>query len=108
MNSTELIGKAKEDFQNLSHKNYDKKSFLSGYYIGFFKSKKKQTKKQSIIETTKGIVIELVIIFLIQICLYPLLNIPVTINQNIIITIVYFVFSFIRGYAVRRFFNKFQ
>ena len=65
-----------------------------------------QSKKQSAFESIVNIVIGLIVSFLIQIVIYPLLEIPVTIKQNIIITIVFFLASFIRGYAVRRYFNK--
>lgn len=66
----------------------------------------KQTRKQSAIETIVSIVIGLGTSFVIQVFLYPILNIPVTLNQNIIITIVFFIASFIRGYFIRRLFNK--
>lgn len=66
----------------------------------------KQKKKHSLIESIIGTVIGLITSFLIQIIIYPTLNIPVTINQNIIITIVFFVVSIVRGYFVRRLFNK--
>jgi len=65
-----------------------------------------QSKKQSAFESIVNILIGLVVSFLIQIIIYPLLEIPVTIKQNIIITIVFFLASFIRGYAIRRYFNK--
>jgi hypothetical protein len=65
-----------------------------------------QSKKLSLIETTTNIIVGLITSFLIQLIIYPLLNIPVTINQNIIITIVFFIVSFIRGYVIRRIFNK--
>jgi uncharacterized protein YacL len=65
-----------------------------------------QSKKHSLIETTTNIIVGLITSFLIQLAIYPLLNIPVSINQNIIITIVFFVASFIRGYVIRRIFNK--
>jgi uncharacterized protein YacL len=64
-----------------------------------------QTKKQSAFESVVNIVIGLITSFLIQLVIYPLLNIPVSLNQNIIITIVFFIASFIRGYFVRRYFN---
>ena len=38
--------------------------------------------------------------------LYPLMGIRVTFKQNIIITIVFFTISIIRGFTVRRYFNK--
>lgn len=66
----------------------------------------KQSKKHSAIESITNVIIGLITSFLIQLVLYPLLNIPVTFSQNIIITLVFFVASFIRGYLIRRFFNK--
>ena len=67
-----------------------------------------QSKKQSAFESLTNIVIGLFTSFIIQLILYPMLNIPVTLNQNqnIIITIVFFITSFIRGYLIRRYFNK--
>jgi hypothetical protein len=65
-----------------------------------------QSKKQSIIESVTNTVIGLVTSFLIQIIIYPVLDIPVTVRQNIIITLVFFVASILRGYLIRRFFNK--
>lgn len=65
-----------------------------------------QTKRQSVIESLTNIIVGLITSFLIQLIIYPVLDIPVTINQNIIITIVFFIASFLRGYLLRRFFNK--
>jgi high-affinity Fe2+/Pb2+ permease len=66
----------------------------------------KQTKKQSIIESITQTVIGLVTSFLIQLVIYPILNIPVTFSQNLIITFVFFLASILRGYLIRRFFNN--
>lgn len=65
-----------------------------------------QSKKQSSIESVTNIVVGLITSFLIQLFLYPVLEIPVTINQNITITLVFFVVSFLRSYGIRRYFNK--
>jgi len=65
-----------------------------------------QTKKHSALESFTNIIVGLITSFVIQLFLYPLLNIPVTINQNIIITFVFFIVSFVRGYVIRRIFNK--
>ena len=65
-----------------------------------------QTKKHSALETLTNIIAGLITSFVIQLYLYPLLNIPVTINQNIIITFVFFIVSFVRGHVIRRIFNK--
>lgn len=67
-----------------------------------------QTKKQSITEAAVNILAGLLISFAIQLVIYPLLNIPVTINQNITLTTVFFVSGFFRSYFVRRIFNKYQ
>lgn len=66
----------------------------------------KQSKKLSAIESITNVFVGLITSFLIQLVLYPMLNIPVTVSQNIIITLVFFVASFIRGYLIRRLFNK--
>ena len=67
----------------------------------------KQSKKHSALESITNVVIGLIMSIVTQIILYPILGIPVTFSQNLIITAVFFVISFIRGYAIRRFFNKF-
>ena len=64
-----------------------------------------QTKKQSAFEIVVNILVGLITSFLIQLIIYPLLKIPVSLNQNVIITIVFFIASFIRGYFLRRYFN---
>lgn len=65
-----------------------------------------QKKKHSLIEATAGTVIGLITSFAIQLIIYPLLEIPVSIGQNLIITTVFFIASICRGYLVRRLFNK--
>ena len=67
---------------------------------------KEQTKKHSTIESLVSTITGLITSFLIQIWIYPFLNIEVNTKQNIFITIVFFVASFGRSYAVRRIFNK--
>jgi len=66
----------------------------------------KQTKHKSLIESIVQTIIGLGTSILIQVILYPIMGIPVTFAQNIIITIVFFIVSIIRGYLVRRYFNK--
>ncbi len=66
-----------------------------------------QSKKHSIIESIVNIIIGLFTSFLIQLLLYPLMGIKVSINQNVFITFVFFIVSFIRGCLVRRVFNNF-
>jgi uncharacterized membrane protein len=65
-----------------------------------------QTKLYSIIESITQTIIGILTSILIQVVLYPLLGIPVTLNQNLIITAVFLVVSIIRGFLIRRLFNK--
>lgn len=65
-----------------------------------------QTIKNSIFESVANVVAGLITSFLIQIFIYKWLNITVTTTQNVKITIVFFIFSFVRGYIIRRIFNK--
>ena len=66
----------------------------------------KQTKKFSLIESISNTIIGLITSFIIQIIIYPLLNIQVSIGQNILITFIFFSASIIRGYFIRRLFNR--
>jgi len=65
-----------------------------------------QSKLHSIIESITQTIIGLITSIVLQMVLYPLLCIPVSFKQNLIITAVFFVVSIIRGYAVRRIFNN--
>ena len=66
---------------------------------------KQQTKKKSLIESTVQTLIGLGTSILVQITIYPLMGIPVTFEQNLIITAVFFIVSIVRGYLVRRLFE---
>ena len=66
----------------------------------------KQNKRKSLIESITQTFIGLATSILIQIILYPIMGIPVTFFQNIIITLVFFFVSIVRGYFVRRIFEK--
>jgi uncharacterized membrane protein len=66
----------------------------------------KQSKKHSALESTTNVVVGLIISILTQMALFPILGIPVSTEQNIIITAVFFVLSFVRGYIIRRIFNN--
>ena len=65
-----------------------------------------QSKKHSILESLTNVITGLLISFIIQLIIYPILNIEVSINKNIIITFVFFTMSLIRSYIIRRIFNK--
>lgn len=65
-----------------------------------------QSRFDSLMESVTNTLTGLVTSFLIQLVIYPLLNIPVTFSQNVIITLTFFVASILRGYVIRRIFNK--
>lgn len=64
-----------------------------------------QTKKQSVLESITQTIIGLATSIAVQLIIYPLMGIAVSLKQNVIITIVFFIVSIIRGYLVRRYFN---
>lgn len=65
-----------------------------------------QSKKLSIIEAITNTITGLIVSFGIQLLIYPFLDIEVSLNQNIFITIVFFIASFLRSYIIRRIFTK--
>lgn len=65
-----------------------------------------QSRQKSALETLAQTLTGLIISILIQIVLYPVMGIPVTLEQNFIITAVFFAASLLRGYIVRRIFNR--
>jgi len=65
-----------------------------------------QSKKQSVIEAITNTVVGLGFSFAIQITIYPLLGIDVTVKQNLLITFMFFIASIFRGYLLRRFFTR--
>jgi uncharacterized membrane protein len=64
-----------------------------------------QNKKYSFIEAITNTFTGLVVSFVIQLIIYPVMDIPVKLHQNIIITLVFTIASILRGYIVRRIFN---
>jgi uncharacterized protein YacL len=65
-----------------------------------------QTKIHSLIESITNTLIGFIVSLIIQLIIYPIMGIPVSFNQNIIITLVFTIVSILRGYLIRRFFNK--
>ena len=65
-----------------------------------------QAKIHSLAESLTNTFTGLLVSFCIQLIIYPILDIPVRLEQNVIITIVFTVASITRGYLVRRIFNK--
>ena len=65
-----------------------------------------QTKKISMIESLAQTIVGLVISFGIQVIIYPALNIEVTMGENLLIAFIFFISSLVRGYVLRRVFDK--
>lgn len=63
-------------------------------------------KKSSVMEALTNTVTGLLVSFLIQIIIYPTLDIKVSLDQNLLITLVFFLASFLRSYVIRRVFSK--
>ncbi len=66
-----------------------------------------QSNANSMIESLVNVVVGIATSMLLQWTIYPLLEIPVTLPQNLIITSSFVALSFIRGYVIRRIFNRF-
>ena len=66
----------------------------------------KQSKQKSLVESIVQTAIGLATSIILQVVLYPMLGIPVSFTQNLIITVVFFAVSIVRGYLVRRIFEK--
>jgi hypothetical protein len=60
----------------------------------------------SMIEVATNITIGLVVSFIIQIAIFKLYDINISVTQNIEITIWFTVISIIRSYLIRRWFNS--
>ena len=65
-----------------------------------------QTKKFSLIESITNTLVGLIVSFLVQIIIYPLMSITVRFEQNIVITLIFTIVSILRSYILRRIFNK--
>ena len=65
-----------------------------------------QTKYQSLIESFINILIGYLTALLSQLLIFPLFNIYVTFQDNLLIGLYFTIISLIRSYLVRRYFNK--
>lgn len=65
-----------------------------------------QSRRHSLIETVAGVAIGFVVSVLASIVVYPAFGHGFTLGQNIGITIIFTVLSIVRGYCVRRLFNR--
>lgn len=65
-----------------------------------------QSKKMSLVETIASTVIGFVVAILSQYAIFPLFDIYVPLSAHLYMSIFFTVVSIIRGYLVRRLFNK--
>ena len=65
-----------------------------------------QTKTQSLIESITNIAIGYSVAVISQLAVFPLFNINVTIQDNLMIGLYFTAISLVRSYVVRRYFNK--
>jgi len=64
-----------------------------------------QTRKQSAIEAVMNILIGYTINFIANFTLFPMFGWEISIQQNLIIGVIYTIISFARSYLLRRFYN---
>lgn len=64
-----------------------------------------QTRKMSAIESLVSTAIGLLVALATQMIVFPLLGIPVSLTQNLMLTIIFTIVSIFRSYCVRRLFN---
>ena len=65
-----------------------------------------QTKYQSLIESLTNILIGYLTALLSQVLIFPLFDIYVTFQDNLLIGLYFTIISLLRSYLVRRYFNK--
>ena len=65
-----------------------------------------QTKYQSLIESLTNILIGYLTALLSQVLIFPLFDINVTFQDNLLIGLYFTIISLIRSYLVRRYFNN--
>lgn len=65
-----------------------------------------QTKKQSIIESVTNTVTGFILSLFIQWFFYPMFGFKSNISINIVLTTIFTISSLLRGYLIRRIFNK--
>ena len=65
-----------------------------------------QTRKQSLIETTTSVLIGYLVALASQMAIFPIFGIYVPFSDNLLIGLWFTAVSIVRGYAVRRYFNR--
>ena len=64
-----------------------------------------QSRKASLAESVANVAIGYLVALSVQLVVFPLLSIPVSLNQNLLIGAIFTAVSLARSYCVRRMFN---
>jgi hypothetical protein len=65
-----------------------------------------QSKTFSLIEATTNTIAGLLVSFCLQLVIYPIMGIPVSLGEKVVITFAFTIVSILRGYVLRRIFNR--
>lgn len=69
-------------------------------------SGKKQSKKSSLLESVTNIIAATIINFFVQLYVYPIFGVVMSVGSNLGITVIFLIITLIRLYVLRRMFNK--
>jgi ABC-type antimicrobial peptide transport system permease subunit len=67
-----------------------------------------QTAQQSVIESLTSNILGIIVSFLTQLYVFPLVGIHIELHTNFLLIAIFTAVSFVRSYAVRRFFNMLE
>lgn len=65
-----------------------------------------QTKRMSLVETVTSTCIGLVVSLISNLIIFHLMKVPLSMHQNVMMTLFFTFVSIVRGYLVRRLFNR--
>lgn len=65
-----------------------------------------QSKRMSLIEATSNVVVGYIVSLVIQLTIFPLFGVYITLESNIILAIIFTIVSIIRSYTLRRIFSR--
>lgn len=68
----------------------------------------KQSRRDSWLEIAANTIVGFIISLGIQLIMYPMLDLEVTIGENISITLIFMIVGILRSYIIRRIFNKYN
>ena len=66
-----------------------------------------QSRIKSVTESVINLIVGMVLSLTVQVYLFPVIGINLSLNKNILVMLIFTVLSFCRNYIIRRVFNKF-